>query len=153
MTPDEVVIVSGKKRGESKSGVAQRAAIAARNKARKQRKLQKRAEAATGLKKSKQLKRQERQALARQQQVAAAEKKRQQAIEQKEREKARRAAFAEYSKTPEYAKKLARERAIMAAKKKSHLQAWVEEKTGLGTDRETLRQRWRERILRRSAKG
>lgn len=91
----------------------------------------------------------ERRALAKQQQKAAAEKKRVKEAERKAKAEARRAAFEEYQKTPEYAAKLAREAAKMAAKKKSHLQFWIEEETGLSADRASLREQWRDRLLKR----
>lgn len=39
--------------------------------------------------------------------------------------------------------------AAMPAKKKSHLQAWTEKVKGLRENRETLRQSWRDQLLRR----
>lgn len=84
------------------------------------------------------------------QRAAAAEKMRIKKAEQTAMAKTRRAAFAEYQKTPEYAAKVARDEAKMAAKKKSHLQVWIEEKTGLGADRQSLREMWRDRLLGRS---
>lgn len=65
------------------------------------------------------------------------------------RAEARRVAFEEYQKTPEYAAEQAEEAAKIAAKKKSHLQFWVEKKTSLSINRETLRKRWRDRLLKR----
>lgn len=153
VTPDEVVTLGVKKRKRTRSANAERAAAAAHNKALIKRRRQKQPEVTTVLKKAKRRSPEERRALARQQKAAAAEKQRQKGIEQKEREKARRAVFAAYSRSPEYAEKLALEKAAIAAKKKSHLQAWVEEETGLDTDRETLRQRWRVRLLRRSTQS
>lgn len=59
----------------------------------------------------------------------------------------RRAAFAEYQKTPEYAKKLENEKKAMAAKMKSHLQVWIEQHTNLDRDREELRKQWRRTLI------
>lgn len=95
----------------------------------------------------------ERAVKAKEQRAAAAEKKLIKKAEQAAKAEARRAAFAEYQKTPEYAAKVAREEAKMAAKKKSHLQVWIEEKTGLSADRQSLRQRWRDRLLRRGSRS
>lgn len=48
-----------------------------------------------------------------------------------------------------YIAKASKEQAAMAAKKKTHLQAWIEKQDGLQSDRKILRQQWRDRILRR----
>ena len=77
------------------------------------------------------------------------EKERKKEAERKAKAEARRATFEEYMKTPEYAAKQAREAARPTAIKKSHLQVWVEEETGLCSDRESLRSQWREKLLRR----
>lgn len=87
------------------------------------------------------------QAEAKKQKAEAKQRKEAKALARKAAAEARRAAFAEYQKTPEYAAEVEYERARMAAKKKSHLQAWVERQTGLTVDREALRQRWREGLL------
>jgi hypothetical protein len=58
-----------------------------------------------------------------------------------------RIAFEEYQKTPEYAAKVERDRAKLATKLKTHLQAWAEKQDGLREDRDRLRKRWRERLL------
>lgn len=91
-----------------------------------------------------------RRALAKQQQKTAAEKKRLKEVDRKAEAEARRAAFVEYQKTPEYAATLAHEAAKMAAKKKSHLQFWIEQETGLNADRESLRAQWRDKLLKPS---
>jgi len=95
----------------------------------------------------------ERAAKVKEQRAVAAEKKRIKKAEQAAKAEARRAAFAKYQKTPEYAAKVAREEAKMAAKMKSHLQVWIEEKTNLNADRQSLRQRWRDSLLRRDSRS
>jgi ABC-type uncharacterized transport system permease subunit len=45
--------------------------------------------------------------------------------------------------------KASKQQTEMEAKKKTNLQTWVEEQDGLTTDRESLRQRWRARLLGR----
>lgn len=60
-------------------------------------------------------------------------------------ERARRAARAEYHER--HFAKTRRQLAAAAAKKKSHLEAWVEKQSGLRSDRKKLRQAWRAGIL------
>ena len=63
------------------------------------------------------------------------------------RAKRKRVAVEEYQKTPEYAAKLERERANMAAMTKTHLEVWTEGQEGLKEDRASLLQRWKDRLL------
>lgn len=93
-------------------------------------------------------------ALGRKQKKAAAVKKRRlENVKRKAKIEALRAAYEEYQKTPEYAAKIARERAKMAAKtaakEKSYLELWIKQKTGLGADREFLNEQWRDLLLKR----
>ena len=67
---------------------------------------------------------------------------------------ARRAAFEEYRKTPEYFDKVQRQKgknlqkqAEIAAKKKTHLEAWAERQEGLREDRRALKEKWRRTLL------
>lgn len=83
------------------------------------------------------------------QKKANAEKKRLKEAERQDRVVARKAAFEAYKKTPEYAAKLAREQAKVEAMKKSHLEVWVEQETGLSADRDSLREQWRNSLLKR----
>lgn len=156
LTPDQPTKSKPKKRKAPKSPspaqLRKQAAHNERMKAIQEEKKRKRA-AAKALEASRQAEnaaaKAERRAHAKQQQKAAAEKKRLKEAERKAKAEARRAAFEEYQKTPEYAAKLAREAAKMAAKKKSHLQFWIEQETGLNADRESLREQWRYRLLKR----
>lgn len=65
----------------------------------------------------------------------------------KAKAKAARAAFEDYKKSPDYAEKLACEKAEIAVKTKSHLQAWAEKQPGLREKREKLLQRWKSKLL------
>lgn len=58
------------------------------------------------------------------------------------RAEARRAAKAEA-----YLNKVRRQKAAMAAKKKTHLEAWAEKQQGLRADRESLHRVWRAKLL------
>lgn len=99
------------------------------------------------------------------QKQSAAEKAARRALKQKKRQEsalqrrqfeakrkaeaeARRVAFAAYVKTPAYAAKVAREAERLAEMKKSHLQVWVETETGLNEDRQSLKEQWREKLLK-----
>lgn len=64
-----------------------------------------------------------------------------------------RVAFEEYQKTPEYAEEIARKQAAMNAKKKSHLQDWVEKRTNLNQDRHALSELWRKQLLSKEKKA
>ncbi len=68
------------------------------------------------------------------------------------RREALRVAFEEYQKTPEYAEEIARKQAAMNAKKKSHLQDWVEKQTKLNQDRRALSELWRKQLLSKEKK-
>lgn len=156
LSPDDPVKSKRKKRKPTKpptpAQIRRQAAHTARMKAIQDEKKRKKA-AARALelerRKSNPLAKAERRAKAKAQQRAAAERKRLKEAERKARAEARRAAFEEYKMTPEYAAKQAREAAKMAAKKKSHLQVWIETETGLNSDREGLNGQWRDRLLKR----
>lgn len=83
------------------------------------------------------------------QQVEAKRRKDEKRAAQKAAAEAKRAAFLEYQKTPAYAAEMARKRAEMEAKKKTHFEAWVDQLTELKGDRESLRQRWKDRLFDR----
>jgi colicin import membrane protein len=87
---------------------------------------------------------------ARLQQAEAQQRKDEKRAAQKAAAEAKRAAFLEYQKTPEYAAKIARKRAEMEAKKKTHFEAWVDQLVELKGDRESLRQRWKDKLLNKA---
>jgi hypothetical protein len=93
------------------------------------------------------LAKEKRRAEARLQQAEAKRRKEEKRAAQKAAAEAKRAAFREYQKTPQYAAEMALKRAEMEAKKKTHFEAWVDQLVELKGDRETLRQRWKERLL------
>lgn len=61
---------------------------------------------------------------------------------------ARRLAYTEHHRR--YLAKAESRRAAIASKKKTHLEAWVEDNEGLQTDRANLRRSWRSKLLVRS---
>jgi colicin import membrane protein len=83
------------------------------------------------------------------QQAEAKRRKDEKRAAQKAAAEAKRAAFLEYQKTPAYAAEMARKRADMEAKKRTHLEAWVDQQIELKGDRESLRKLWRDRLLNR----
>lgn len=142
VTPDEVEISKGKKRRRIRALLSSGSG----KRAEKKRKVVAKAIDREAHEKNAAAKA-ERRALAKQQQQAAVTKRRAKKAAQAAKAAERRAAFAEYQKTPEYAEKLARQEARMAAKKKTHLQDWIERKTDLDQDRLSLREQWRAKLL------
>jgi hypothetical protein len=139
VTPDPVVVKKKKKRkGEAASPSIWATALAAVAKARKQ---QDAGKPAKGGKKMKALAKPKTIPQPRQKLPRLTEEERQAANE------AQRKARAAHQER--YLAKASKEQAAMAAKKKTHLQAWIEKQDGLQSDRKTLRQQWRDRILRR----
>lgn len=140
LSPDETVYSGGPK--PSRRSPAQLQARAARKAQKKALKDKERhaKEAAKALK----IKRQGENATAKAKQVAKAKEY------HCARAEARRVAFEDYKKTTKYAAEQAKEAARIAAKKKSHLQFWVENEIGLSADRDVLRKRWRDGLLKRS---
>lgn len=91
----------------------------------------------------------ERQARAAVQRAESERRRAEKAARRKAIELERREARKRYMETPEYAAEVARKQAEMEAKKKTHLQAWIEDSTSLGNDRNSLAKGWRERLFRK----